>query len=147
MIRNETEYREAVTRLQEENAHIAQQQAELERLGLSGDELKRVVDPLWSFHLQLKEEVESYERLKRREIAEVTNLRSLGHLLICLRIAKGMNQNELAERLGIDPSQVSRDERNEYHGITIERAAKVLEALGTRIHLKCELEDSCEAVA
>jgi ribosome-binding protein aMBF1 (putative translation factor) len=147
MIRNENEYREAVTRLQEEKAHISRQKEELVGLGLSGDDLKRAVDPLLSFHLQLKEEVESYERLKRGEIAELTNLRGLGHRLICARIAKGMSQSELATRLGVDPSQVCRDERNEYHGITIDRAAKVLEALGARIHMQLEIEDACEAVA
>ena len=33
-----------------------------------------------SFHLQLKEEVESYERLKRGEFEELENLRGFGHL-------------------------------------------------------------------
>ena len=28
---------------------------------------------------------------------------------------------------------VSRDERNEYHGITVERARRVLDALGARL--------------
>jgi predicted transcriptional regulator len=147
MIRNENEYREAVSRLQEEKSHIENQQKELAAQGLSDDELKRLADPLWSFHLQLREEVESYERLKRGEIAELTNLRGLGHLLICLRIAKGFTQSQLAERLGVSPAQVSRDERNEYHGITVERAAKVIEALQTRICIKVEIEDACEAVA
>jgi predicted transcriptional regulator len=145
MIRNETEYREAVNRLQEEKANIARHKAELEQLDLSQEEVKRLVDPLLSFHLQLQEEVESYERLKRGEIAELTNLRGLGHTLIGLRIARGMSQQDLADRLGTHASQVSRDERNEYHGITIERAAKILETLGARIVLKCEIEDACAA--
>jgi hypothetical protein len=34
---------------------------------------------------------------------------------------------ELARRLGVHETQVSRDERNEYFGITLERAAKILE--------------------
>ena len=82
-----------------------------------------------SFHLQLVEEVESYERLKRGEFEEIQNLRGIGRLLIGLRIAQGLSQRELAERLGVNESQVSRDERNEYHGVTIERAARVLDAL------------------
>lgn len=64
MIRNESEYREAVQRLIDEKKRIAQQKAELEKMGLSPDEVKRVLDPTRSFHLQLQEEVESYERLK-----------------------------------------------------------------------------------
>jgi hypothetical protein len=30
-------------------------------------------------------------------------------------------------------SQVSRDERNEYHGITVERVSRILDALGVQL--------------
>ncbi len=133
MIRNETEYREAVQRLADEKQRIALQKAELEKMNLSPDEVKRVLDPMRSFHLQLQEEVESYERLKRGEFEEIHNLRGLGHMLIALRIARGISQRQLAERLGVHESQVSRDERNEYHGITLDRAARVLDALGVEL--------------
>jgi DNA-binding Xre family transcriptional regulator len=99
-----------------------------------------------SFYLQFKEEVESYERLKQGHVGELSNLRNLGHMLICLRIAKDVTQNKLAERLGVDPSQVSRDERNEYHGITVERAARILEALGVKIRVECDIQEDCPAM-
>ena len=57
-------------------------------------------------------------------------MRGLGQLLVSLRIARGLTQRELAERLGVHESLVSRDERNEYHGITLDRAARILDALG-----------------
>jgi transcriptional regulator with XRE-family HTH domain len=41
-----------------------------------------------------------------------------------------MSQQDLANRLGVTPSQVSRDERNEYYGATIERLQQVMEAMG-----------------
>jgi ribosome-binding protein aMBF1 (putative translation factor) len=87
-------------------------------------------------HLQLKEEVESYERLKRGEFDELENLCGLGYLLIALRIAQGVSQRELARRLEVHESQVSRDERNEYFGITLERTIKILDALNVRLHTK-----------
>ena len=65
MIRTETEYQEAVRRHTEERARLADHQKRLEAEGLTGDELQRVLDPLRSFQLQLQEEIESYERLKR----------------------------------------------------------------------------------
>ena len=86
-----------------------------------------------SFHLQLAEEVESYDRLQRGEFDEIRNLRGIGRLLIGLRIAQGLSQRELAERLGVNESQVSRDERNEYHGVTMERAARILDALHAEV--------------
>jgi ribosome-binding protein aMBF1 (putative translation factor) len=138
MIRNETEYKEAVARLTDEKGRLAEQRQRLEETGLTPEEIKRVVDPVEAFHLQLVEEVESYERLKRGEFDALENFSGLGHLLIALRIAQGISQRELAKRLGVHETQVSRDERNEYFGITVERAGKVLDALGTRLITKVE---------
>ena len=138
MIRSEAEYREAATRLEAEQRRLAEHRTRLKATGLSDEEVKRVIDPLMSFHLQLSEEVESYERLKRREFDDLDNLRGMGHLLISLRIAQGLSQRDLAKRLGVHELQVSRDERNEYFGITLERAEKVLDAL--KVHLRTKVE-------
>ncbi|HEV3158272.1 MAG TPA: helix-turn-helix transcriptional regulator [Candidatus Baltobacteraceae bacterium] len=140
MIRNETEYQEASVRLSDERKRLADHTARLKETGLSDEEIKRVIDPIESFHLQLKEEVESYERLKRGEFEELENLRGLGHLLISVRIAQGISQRDLAKRLDVHESQVSRDERNEYFCITLERAIKILDALNVRLHTKIEIE-------
>lgn len=140
MIRNETEYQEASARLTDERRRLTEHRARLKEAGLSDLEIKRVIDPMESFHLQLEEEVESYERLKRGEFDDLDNLRGLGHLLISTRIAQGISQRELARRLGVHESQVSRDERNEYFGITLERAIRILDALNVRLHTKVEIE-------
>jgi len=140
MIRNESEYQEAVARLTAERTRLDEHRTRLRDAGLNDAEIKRVMDPMESFHLQLREEVESYERLRRGEFDELINLRGLGHTLIALRIAQGMSQRELAQRLGVHESQVSRDERNEYFGITLERAIKVLEALNAQLRTKVEFE-------
>jgi hypothetical protein len=140
MIHNEKEYAEAVNRLAEENARLLLYRKRLKEEGLSAEAVQRVIDPMESFHLQLKEEVESYERLKRREFDELDNFRGFGHMLISLRIAQGITQRELAKRLGVHESQVSRDERNEYFGITLERAMKVLAALHVRLRTTVEIE-------
>lgn len=133
MIRNETEYQEAVKRLREEADRIKEQKARLGEMDLSKEEIKRALDPVRSFHEQLKEEVASYERLQRGEFDELENFEGLGRLLVALRISQGLNQRELAERLGVHESQVSRDERNEYHGITVDRANRILEAMGASV--------------
>jgi len=130
MIRSESEYQTAVTRLKEESQRMKEQQKQLQGMDLSKEEIKRVLDPVRSFHEQLKEEVASYERLKRGEFDEIRNFEGLGRLLVALRIAQGITQRELAERLGVHESQISRDERNEYHGLTVERASRILDALG-----------------
>jgi hypothetical protein len=133
MIRSEAEYQEAVARLAEERRRLGEQRKRLRAMGLSEAEVKRGVDPMLAFHLRLAEEVESYERLRRGELGELWNLHGLGRTLVALRIARGLTQRELAEQLDVHVSQVSRDERNEYHGITVERASRVLDALGVQL--------------
>ena len=109
MIRNESEYQEASSRLAEERARFAEHRERLKTAGLNDDEIKRVIDPMES-----------------------------------LRIAKGISQRELASRLGVHESQVSRDERNEYHGITLDRANRILEALRVTLHTTVEMDESEE---
>lgn len=138
MIRNEQEYREAVQRIADENARLKAHRSELKAMDLSQAEIKRAMDPLLSFHEQLREEVESYEWLCRGDFEELTNFEGVGRLLIALRIAQGISQRELAERLEVHESTVSRDERNEYHGVTIERATRILSALGATIRSQVE---------
>jgi ribosome-binding protein aMBF1 (putative translation factor) len=140
MIRNETEYQEASSHLTDERGRLTEHRARLRDAGLNDVEIKRVIDPMESFHLQLQEEVESYERLRRGEFEDLENLRGLGQLPIATRIAQGISQRELARRLGVSESHVSRDERNEYYGITLERAVKILDALNVRLHTKVEIE-------
>jgi DNA-binding Xre family transcriptional regulator len=133
MIRNEHEYLEASKRLEAERVRLAQHREELAKSGLKKSDLKRVMDPLISFHDQLREEVGRYEDLKKGKFPNLQNLKGLGTLLVSLRIARGMSQRELAAKLEVHESQVSRDERNEYHGITVERAIKILDALGVKL--------------
>src|SRR5438105_3871232 len=108
MIRNEMEYQDALRRLQEGKSHLKAQEGELEKLGLPKAEVRRGIAPLRCFHDQLREEVQSYERLRRGDRKELANYRNLGQLLIALRIASGVSQRQLAERLDVHESQVSR---------------------------------------
>jgi ribosome-binding protein aMBF1 (putative translation factor) len=133
MLRTDKDYQEAVKRLHDEKERLKQYENRLKEMSLSADQVKRAMDPQWSFHAQFVDEIESYERLKRGEFSELKNFQGLGQLLIALRIYKGCTQAQLAQELGIDPSQISRDERHEYHGITVERASRILEALGVEL--------------
>lgn len=139
MIRNEKEYQKARTRLDEEKERFAQHFEDWKQQGFSDAQVAKLRQPLDAFHQQLVEEVESYERLKRGQFSEFENLSGLGQTLIGVRIAQGVSQRELAARLKVDESLVSRDERNEYHGITVERAMRILDALGVRLVTRVEL--------
>lgn len=133
MIRNEVEFQEAIQRLRDQTARVKAERAKLQEKKLSKEEIKRALNPVRSFHAQLREEIESYEKLRRGEFDELRNFYGIGRLLVALRIAKGVSQRELADRMAVHESQVSRDERNEYHGVTVDRASRVLEALGVEV--------------
>src|SRR5262249_20098353 len=138
MIRNETDYQEALRRLDQDREVAARQRVTLEATGLAPEEVERAMEPLLSFQAQLGEEVEWYERVRRRSFPIISRLTEIGQLLIALRIANGLTQRELAERLGVSESVVSRDERNEYHGITVERAQRILDALQETVTARVE---------
>jgi DNA-directed RNA polymerase specialized sigma subunit len=138
VIRSEKEYREAVERLRQDEEVLALQKEKLEGLGLSEEEVRRALEPMLSFRAQLEEEVEWYERVRRRDFGIIRDLSAVGTLLIALRIANGLSQRELAEKLGVSEAQVSRDERNEYHGITVDRAQRVLDAMNETLTSRVE---------
>jgi transcriptional regulator with XRE-family HTH domain len=138
MLKNETEYRRAVQEVTEQRGRLEQQIDRLRGERLSDEQVRVAMEPLWAYHRQLAGEIERYERIKRGEFDVLRNLDRLGELLIAVRIYLGLTQAELAERLGVDPSVVCRDERNEYHGVTLERAAKILNAM--RVELRTSVE-------
>lgn len=133
MIRNERDYQEAVRRLKDDESFLAEQRRTLDGLDLTADEVERAMAPALSFHAQLMEEVAWYERVRRRDFETIHSLTAVGRLLIAARIANGLSQQDLAARLGVSAAQVSRDERNEYHGITVERAQLILDRLGETV--------------
>ncbi|SFQ38255.1 helix-turn-helix domain-containing protein [Salibacterium halotolerans] len=67
--------------------------------------------------------------MKRGEFDSIINLYELGKILIAYRIYLGWSQQESADRLGVSAFQVSRDERNEYYGATLERLQHVMETM------------------
>lgn len=136
MIRTESEYRRALEQLKTDAAYIQQQRKHLESIELKGDQLERAMQPALSFHEQLNEEVAVYEQMRRGELGTLSELTQIGRWLIGVRIAKGLTQRELAERLGVSEAQVSRDERNEYHGVTVERAQMILRRMGAELRLE-----------
>lgn len=139
MIRTDAEYKKAVERLEEEKKILNTQRNHFIGLGFQGEELERLMEPSISFHEQLKEEVEVYEKMKRGDLGVLKNFNQIGRWLIGVRIAAGFSQKELAEKLNVSPVQVCRDEINEYHGITIEKVQRILEIMGVRF--KAEIEE------
>ena len=139
MIRSDSEYKDGLRRTLAERQSLADHEAKLRAMGLSDEQVAAGMAPLRTFHRQFAEEVEQYARIKNRDFSGLDGLRDLGRILIAARIASGMRRRALAHKLGVDESQVSRDERNEYNSITVERACAVLEALDVEVRVECKL--------
>ncbi len=138
MIRSEPEHQRALARLEEDQEVIEAQKKVFLDQGLTDKEAEKALEPMISFRAQLEDEVSWYERVRRRDFGVLENLSALGTTLIALRIANGYSHKELADRMGVSEGQVSRDERNEYHGVTVERAQKVLDAMGETLESRVE---------
>ncbi len=64
---------------------------------------------------------------------ELNSLREIPEALIRARIASGLSQKQLAERLGLKEQQLQRWEATRYAGISLDRIHDVAEALGVTI--------------
>ena len=136
MIRTDRDYEQAIRDLQNDQEIMKQQEETLRKDGLSEEDVNFAMQPAISFHEQLKEEVEWYERVKRGDFSPIEDVQELGQLLIGLRIYCGLSQRELADLLRVSEAMVSRDERNEYHGITTDRAQRIIEAMKATVEIR-----------
>jgi transcriptional regulator with XRE-family HTH domain len=84
----------------------------------------------------LRAEVREYERVRAgdRVLVRVESLAQLPTALIQARIASGLSQEGLAERLGMRKQQIQRYEIDDYAGASLATLQRVTEALDVAIH-------------
>src|ERR1019366_3162994 len=70
---------------------------------------------------------------ERPAVIEAQSIEDLPRALIRARIALGMSQKELAEKMGLKEQQIQRYEATEYSAASLTRIREVGEALGIRI--------------
>ena len=140
MIKNEPAYQKAVEKLKQDQEFIASEKKRFEDMGLNSEQIKLAIQPLFSFHEQLKAEIEYYEKIKRGSFNPIYKFTDSGKTLIAYRIYLGMTQAELANKLGVSESQVSRDERHEYYGATTEKIETVMESMGMKATINIEID-------
>lgn len=83
----------------------------------------------------------TYEALRAGglQIVVVTSLADLPDALVRARIASGLTQRELAERLGLKEQQVQRYESEGYSSASLARLQEVMRALGIQLEAGLEL--------
>ncbi len=80
---------------------------------------------------RLKVDIAEYDRLQQGEsVFKISFLTELPIALIKARIASGMTQKELAEKIGVKEQQIQRYEANHYDSASFDRLNEVYTALG-----------------
>ncbi|MGH2355373.1 MAG: helix-turn-helix domain-containing protein [Chloroflexota bacterium] len=139
MIENERQYqitKAAAERFEEALAHADQHGAHLH------PRLRRAMREGIESQLQeLREQMAEYDALRGGRVGtlELNSLEELPEALIRARIAAGLTQRGLAERLGMKEQQIQRYEATRYAGVSLDRVREIASALGTNIHLKVVL--------
>lgn len=133
MIKNERQYR--VTRGQIDRFESALDS--LRSRSTSGDELRDRLEiaAVEGQLAELRAELEEYDALRHGQVdvGHLESLDDLPRLLIRSRIAQGMTQKGLAERLGMPEQQVQRYEANDWATASLARLIEVAEALGVTV--------------
>lgn len=87
---------------------------------------------------QLKTEIKEYEKMKKSPLPKVLEARDsveISRQLVKLRLARGLTQAELAARMGCKQADISRLEREEYKGYTINQLEKIAANLDAKVRL------------
>ena len=131
MIKNERQYR--ITRTQAEEFARTLKQFE-DRPGADARVSPRLIkaqrEALQSQLATLRSELRDYERLRvgRRRVP-LTVLEELPNALIRARIAAGLTQRELAQRIGIKEQQIQRYEATQYASASLDRVRQIARAI------------------
>lgn len=134
MIKNERQYR--ITRAQAERFERS-----LEVL-LQGNEddqdlhpliAKAREDAIRSQLSDLRSELQEYEALKagKFELDQLELVSGIPTMLIKARIARGMSQRDLAERIGLKEQQIQRYEATDYASVSFSRIKDIVRGLGS----------------
>lgn len=92
------------------------------------------IDGLSSQIADIEAELAEYDLLKSGQVSfsKTYALEELPRVLVQARIASGMSQTDLAEKLGMKPQQVQRYEATDYMGASLGRLIEVSKALGVK---------------
>jgi transcriptional regulator with XRE-family HTH domain len=150
MIKNERQYR--ITR-----AQLERFRAEIERMargtsappGTHPELVKAQLDAMRSQGDDLQREIDEYEALQAgtEKVLTVTSFAELPDALVKARIAGGLSQKQLADRIGVKEQQVQRYEATGYAGASLTRIQEVIAALGVHVTEDVYLPSARLAVA
>ena len=131
MIKNQRQY--DTTQVQAARFEAALESFEADRVNSSVHPrlLQAEREGMESVLAELRAELREYDALRtgKRRVLELTSLSEVPAALIQARIAAGLNQRDLADRLGWKVQQLQRYEATDYAGASLARIQQVADAL------------------
>jgi DNA-binding Xre family transcriptional regulator len=142
MIKNERQYRITRNRADEVRRNIAElADADLPE-GLDPGMRDMQLEALRSVLADLEAELADYDALHDTTLFEATGLGQLPLTLIRARIARGLTQRHLAERIGLPEQALQRYEATDYAGVSFARLVEIADALEVTIHYDVRLSEA-----
>jgi ribosome-binding protein aMBF1 (putative translation factor) len=135
VITNERQYRIATSELRRFEEAIDAQREGAPSEGVDPRIHEAMGASLQSEAEELRAQIQRYEDLRdgRVDHRELESLRDLPAALIEARIAAGLTQRALAERLALQEQQIQRWEASLYSGVGVDRLQEVADALGMHV--------------
>ena len=96
---------------------------------------------------ELRQQLREYEELQTATSLHVAEADELPDALVKARIARGYTQQQLAERLGLQPQQVQRYEATGYRSASLRRLLEVMKALDLRLEADIPLRPAADKAA
>jgi DNA-binding XRE family transcriptional regulator len=88
---------------------------------------------------ELEAELAEYDALHDATLIEATGIGTFPTALIRARIARGLTQRELAERVGLAEQAIQRYEAGDYAGVSFARLVEIADALDVTVHYDVRL--------
>ena len=87
---------------------------------------------------ELQEQIRLYDELKEKGLGPFhpKHPSEVGPYLVKARVVSGLNQTELAKKLGVSQPMVFKYENSEYQGVNLETLSRVAKILGVSLNLE-----------
>jgi transcriptional regulator with XRE-family HTH domain len=132
VIKNDRQFRIVRARVERLSRLAEELEERLRRGGPDGRRTELELKAVRGETARMREEVEEYEALRsgRVDVGSARSVEDLPRLLIRARIAAGLTQAQLAEKLGLKEQQIQRYESTDYEGASLARLSQVARMLG-----------------
>lgn len=142
MIKNERQYRITRSRADQTRTAISELADAPLPEGLDPGMRQMQLEALHSTLADLVGELAEYQALHDTTLIEAAELDQLPVALIRARIARGLTQRQLAERIGLPEQAIQRYEAADYAGVSFARLVEIAHALEVTVHSDVRLSQT-----